>query len=257
MGPLAPELRTALKEQIRKIKPELLMTRIQDLSKKSWDVRKPKVRQRMGAGSTSGRGTSYFHLFFNTIPCWADSQPAELLWMLSKRRAGNLLVPKRTINGTWHDWLIGLYGGSKALGVGNIAPEHQCTETYAPITSKETSGWIRTACTHLDEHVKGSLRFKASDTCSLDDLAMGIEIDPADPVGNIVSPWATGDLVELLGCLEVRGEHHIEQQDTGADSDGDEGQQVDKLSAVHMLSCACVVDAVGLRASLDRGFVAW
>ena len=36
------------------------------------------------------------------------------------------------------------------------------------------------------------------------------------------TPWAKGDLVEVLGCLKVRGEHHIEHQDTGEQRDGED-----------------------------------
>jgi hypothetical protein len=53
-------------------------------------------------------------------------------------------------------------------------------------------------------------------------LAIEIEIDLQDPVGKITTPWAKGDLVEVLGCLKVRGEHHIEHQDTGEQRDGED-----------------------------------
>jgi hypothetical protein len=80
-GPSAPELRAAIKEAVKSKFPDLLLTQIQEHSKGTWDGRKPKgkQRQREGAGNTSGRGTKCFHLFLNTVACWADSQPAEML----------------------------------------------------------------------------------------------------------------------------------------------------------------------------------
>ena len=127
------------------------------------------------------------------------------------------------MKGTWQDWLTGLHGGSKVLGVGT-SEACRCTQSYAPIGPDKCQAWTRKMRRHLDEHIKESEGFSEA-IKGMEQIMTEIEIDSNDPVGKITTPWTgsePSDLTEVLACFQPRGEQHIEIQDAGDHLDADQ-----------------------------------
>jgi hypothetical protein len=79
------------------------------------------------------------HEILNTIPYWAVSQPAELLWQRSKNRAGSTWYECRNMPGLLAHWCAALYGGTVRSAKTTDASKDGATATFkamGPATMK-------------------------------------------------------------------------------------------------------------------------
>ena len=125
-APTADELSWFLRGLLREQYPERLMTRFQLFVKTSRDehAKDPRVP---------------VHEILNTIPYWAVSQPAELLWQRSKNRAASTWYEGRNMPGLLAHWCAALYGGTVRSAKTTDASKDGATATFkamGPATMK-------------------------------------------------------------------------------------------------------------------------
>eukprot|EP00037_Helgoeca_nana_P036813 m.13187 g.13187 ORF g.13187 m.13187 type:complete len:764 (-) comp8035_c0_seq2:71-2362(-) len=202
MGPYVEELRTALHSALRASDKHChrLMTRLQ---RSCWDtVQAVKDGKRR-----------YWHRLLFTVPYWAATQPAELVWATSKGRTGCTWYPHRDIDTLLEHWLTSMYGGTVNLGV-DLEPEFAVSDTWSSIDAAEIKSYIRHSRGEMNEFIATNtgLFQQHGEITTFDELKMWIPMKHPN--------WMDLDTIDdVLRSFLPRREHQIEFDDLCADED--------------------------------------
>jgi hypothetical protein len=131
LSPSADELQDQLLKLLKEQKPELLMSRFQVIAKETRErslVTNPTIRE---------------HQFLFTIPYWANSQPAELLWQCSKGRSGTAWYENRSLRECHQHWLAALYGGTVRCSLSHDESIYGSTVTWSALGPAKMQSFIR------------------------------------------------------------------------------------------------------------------
>jgi hypothetical protein len=206
IGPTTDELKSVLYDAIVKQYPDKLLSELQSVCRKTVE-------------DASADPSLRWHRLLFTVPYDAQSQPAELLWMLSKGRAGMMWFPGRNLKTALEHWLNGLYGGSLEKGLTREPFDRPVIETFKPADADQVVAFLRKVERHHDDFVlsqskappaKTAVDFKGANTFA--ELRDALKREPA------YSTTATIDVV--LRCFQPRGKTQEELPDTGADEEG-------------------------------------
>lgn len=97
------------------------------------------------------------------------SQPAELVWMMSKGRTAACWFPGRTLKVTVKQWLVALYGGDVDIGSPDpVTGEYSSRKSFDPIDAEQIRRFIRRSIRKVDEFVDEDPELQAN---TLSDLA--------------------------------------------------------------------------------------
>jgi hypothetical protein len=189
-GPSVEELREALHAKILLARPDLLMSRLQQIC--------AKTRSQAAA---PGGGRKFWHDMLFTVPYDATSQPAELLWQMSKGRTGGVWYPGRSLKIVHEQWLTALYGGAVPLGIVAEDMTDRLTKTFAPIDAMQCTRFIRKCHRHMGEFLD-----EQDSTCG-------------DTVDNMHTKKDFSTLKECLQWSNLDAAE-VETQDDGAEREG-------------------------------------
>lgn len=141
-GPTTEELQAELKRALVKHRPDLLMSGLQQACSNN----------NSKAVHGSGQRKHYLH---HTVPYDADSQPAELLWAVTKTRTAKGWFAKRTVEGVRKSWMTALYGGDMTLGIPPDPGERPASAMFMePVGAKMCAGFIRKAQRCISDYLE-------------------------------------------------------------------------------------------------------
>jgi hypothetical protein len=171
-GPLVEELRSELKKAIMLNRPEIMMSKFEKICNDTLVFLFAKLGITMYSfmrvcllwqAEFEAGNRKRWHACYFTVPYWADSQPPELIWQMTKGRVGTVWYPGRTLKATLQQWHVALYGGELSVGldpeVRMPAAEEAGEDDFGlsvvwdPVDAAQCAKFVRKTHRHLDEFI--------------------------------------------------------------------------------------------------------